>query len=93
VSAVVGVLLALTVLAAWLGVAGFMRLRDPLDRVHCVAFVNAVAGAGLTLAAFCADGFSDRALKILAILMVNLLAGAAISHVTGRAITQRGESA
>jgi len=77
------------VAACWLGTLGFVRLRTPLDRVHCVTFVNAAAGAAVIAAAFVADGASDRALKIVLIVVVNLLAGAAVSHMTGRAITQR----
>ncbi len=82
-------LLAIVVLATWLGCAGYARLRTPLDRMHCVAFVNATAWVALTAAAFVSDGCSGRALKILAITVVNLLAGAAMSHATGRAVLLR----
>ena len=87
------VLLALLVLAAWLGCAGFARLRAPLDRMHCVAFVNVTAGTALTIAAFVSDGVSDRALKVLLITGLSLLAGAAMSHATGRALLLRGSIA
>jgi multicomponent Na+:H+ antiporter subunit G len=87
------VLLALLVLAAWLGCAGFARLRAPLDRMHCVAFVNATAGTALTIAAFVSDGASDRALKVLLVTGISLLAGAAMSHATGRALLLRGSIA
>lgn len=78
------------VLAAWLGCAGFARLRAPLDRIHCVAFVNAMCGTALILAAFLSDGVSVRACKILLVVGVNLLAGAAMSHAVGRALLLRG---
>ncbi len=90
---VVDGLLAFAVLAAWLGCAGYARLRTPLDRMHCVAFVNATAWVALTVAAFVADGASSRALKIAAITVVNLVAGAAVSHATGRAVLLRGGTA
>jgi multicomponent Na+:H+ antiporter subunit G len=83
-------LLAVMVLAAWLGCAGFARLRTPFDRIHCVAFVNATSGTALVLAAFLSDGASDRAWKILLVVGVNLLAGAAMSHAVGRALLLRG---
>lgn len=83
-------LLALLVFAAWLGAISFARLRDPLDRIHCVTFVNAVCGLLLLMAAALTDGPSDRLLKILLMVGANLVTGAAISHVTGRAILQRG---
>ncbi len=88
----VGVLLGLSVAACWLGAVGFARLRAPLDRVHCVTFVNVAGGVAL-VAALLADGVSDRSLKILLVLMVNLVGGAAVSHMTGRAVTQRAGGA
>lgn len=86
-------LLVVTVAGAWLGAFGFARLRAPLDRVHCVAFVNALCGVAVLGAALLDDGLSDRVLKILLIVAVNLLAGSAVSHVTGRMIMQRNEQA
>lgn len=85
-------LLALVVLTAWLGCIGFARLRSALDRVHCVAFVNTAAGTALTVAAFVADGGSSRAFKILLVACLSLLAGAAMSHATGRALVERGSA-
>lgn len=87
---VVDLLLVLVVLAVWLGCAGFARLGAPLDRLHCVAFVNATGGTALTVLAFVSDGASTRALKILLITVVSLLGGAALSHATGRALLLRG---
>jgi len=79
----------LPLLAAVLGAAGLLRLEGTLDRIHAVTFVNAAAGAALAVAAFLADGLTDRAFKIVFIVIVNLLAGAAVSHMTGRALTER----
>lgn len=89
----IDVLLAVTVLAAWLGSAGFARLRAPLDRMHCVTFVNVVAGGAMTISAFLADGASNRAFKILLVAGIALIAGAAMSHATGRALAERGAAA
>lgn len=85
-------LLGLAVLSAWLGCAGFLRLRTALDRLHCVAFVYATTGTLLTAAAFVSDGASDRALKILLLTVVGLLTGAAMSQATGRALLLRGSA-
>jgi multicomponent Na+:H+ antiporter subunit G len=85
-------LLAIMVLAAWLGCAGFARLRAPLDRIHCVAFVNATSGVALVLASFVSDGFSARAWKILLVIGASLLSGAASSHAVGRALLLRGSA-
>ncbi len=84
------VLLTLVVLGTWLGAAGFARLRTPLDRMHCVTFVNVAAGLPLVVAAFLSDGASTRFGKILLIAAVNLLAGAVMSHAVGRALLVRG---
>lgn len=84
-------LLIAVVGAGWLGIAGFAQLRMPLDRLHCVTFVNTVCGVLLTAAAFVSDGVSSRAIKILFIVALSLLSGAAMSHATGRAIIQRGK--
>lgn len=86
----VDALLVVLVLAAWLGCAGFARLRSPLDQLHCVTFVNAACGAALAVVAFVADGASDRAFKILLLVAAALLSGAALAHATGRALVLRG---
>jgi multicomponent Na+:H+ antiporter subunit G len=83
-------LLVATAGAGWFGVTGFARLRTPLDRIHCVTFVNLVAGAALAAAAFTSDGVSNRSLTVLFIVALNLLAGAAMSHAMGRVFLQRG---
>ncbi len=88
-TAVIAALLAVVVGATWLGCLGFTRLRTPLDRLHCVAFVNAAAGTALCVAAFLADGPSTRAWKILLIVLVSLCYGAALSHASGRALWLR----
>lgn len=89
---VIEALLTVMVLSAWLGCAGFARLRSPLDRMHCVTFVNATSGTALVIIGFVADGPSDRAFKILLVAGVSLLAGAAMSHATGRALLLRGSA-
>ena len=79
----------LIVLSASLASFGFARLRAPLDRLHTGAFVNATAGVALAILGFVSDGASVRALKIVLIVVLNLVAGAAMSHATGRALTLR----
>lgn len=88
-SMIVDALLALAVLACWLGAAGFARLSSPLDRLHCVTFVNATAGIAILVAAFIADGVSARTVKILVLNAAALASGAALAHATGRALLLR----
>ena len=78
--------------ATWLGCLGFVRLRTPLDRLHCVTFVNVAAGTALCIAAFLADGASTRALKILLTVIVSVCYGAALSHASGRALWLRAQA-
>lgn len=85
----IDVLLAVAVLDCWLGAAGFARLKTPLDRLHCVTFVNVASGGAILAAAFVADGASDRAIKILVLNAAVLLCGAALAHATGRALQWR----
>lgn len=83
--AAVAAMLALAITAIWLGCIGFARLRSPFARLHCVPFVAAAAGTPVVIAAFLADGFSDRTGKILLLLLIILIGGAALSHAAGRA--------
>jgi len=89
VTAVVDGLLVLLVAVTWLGCLGFARLRTPLDRLHCAAFVNVAAGAVLVALAFVADGSSTRAWKVMAAVLVSVAGGAALSHAAGRALLYR----
>ena len=86
---VIDVLLALLVAVTWLGCIGFARLRTPLDRLHCAAFVNVAAGMVLVALAFAADGPSTRAWKVLAAVLAGVAGGAALSHAAGRALLHR----
>lgn len=88
----VDALLALAVVCAWIGAAGFARLVTALDRLHAVAFVTVGSGLALVLAAFVADGPSTRAFKILLMWLVALIAGAAVNQAAARAILTRDEA-
>lgn len=90
---VIDALLILAVLNTWLGCLGFVRLRTAFERLHCVTFVNAGAGLPIVVAAFVADGASDRALKILLLACLQLLAGAALAHASGRVLLLRRHAA
>ncbi len=91
-TAAIDVLLAAAVLAAWLGAAGFLRLRGALDRLHVVAFVNVLTGIAVTAAALLGDGVSQRSGKIVLIWLLTLVTGAALAHASGRALLLRGST-
>lgn len=85
----VSLLLGVVVLALWLATWGFARLHSPYDRIHCASFGAAAAGLPLVAAAFVSDGASDRAFKILLLVLLLLVSGATLAHATGRAIASR----
>lgn len=82
-------LLALAVLSAWLGAAGFLRLAWPLDRLHCVTFVNVTCGGSILIAAALWGGSADDVIKLALLLGALLMGGAATAHATARAIVRR----
>ena len=81
--------LAASVVAAWLGCLGFLRLRSELDRLHCITFVNVTAAPMIVAAAFFAEGVTPRTVKLAALAVMLLLTGAAMSHAAGRALALR----
>lgn len=86
---VVIVFLGLTVLFAWVGAIGFLRLHSFLDRLHCITFVNVACGLMLIGAALVGGGISSRSLKIIVIVAINVLSGAVTSHASARALVTR----
>ena len=89
---IVDILLAIAVVAAWVGALGFARLASALDRLHCVGFTTIGCGLPIVAAAFVADGPSTRAFKMLLLLAVALVAGAAVNQAVARAIFTRDEA-
>ncbi len=83
--------IALAVACGWLGGLGYVRLRDPLDRVHCVTFSNIGSGLMLLIAALLNDGIASRPLKIGLIWIITIIAGAITSQATGRALVARAQ--
>lgn len=88
-TAFIDVLLAISVVAAWLACLGFARLTDALDRLHCATFVGCAVGPPLLIAAFLTRGASADMVKILFLLVVGVLSGGVLSHALGRAIVLR----
>jgi multicomponent Na+:H+ antiporter subunit G len=82
-------LLAAAVLAIWLGSAGWARLNGPLERLHCVAFINIAAGAFVLAAAGLSGGPADDVIKVALLFGALLTGGAAVAHASARAILRR----
>ena len=89
---VLGGLAALLVASALLGALGFARLHSTLDRLHCVTFVLVGCSLPLVALAFVADGPSVRSFKVLAMVVVALIAGASVNQSVARAVFERDEA-
>ena len=87
----IDVFIVLAVTAGWLGCLGYVRLRDPLDRLHCVTFSNIASGLMLLIAALLNDGMASRPLKIGLIWIITIISGAITSQATGRALVTRAQ--
>lgn len=83
------IVLAAAVIAALIGALAFHRLATSLERLHAGAFVTAVAGAAIVVAAFLTDGVGGRPIKVLLLYLLMLVGGALANHAVARAIHLR----
>ena len=87
---ILAILLALGVAMALLAIVAFLRLATPFERLHAASFVAVAATACFVAAAFVTDGVTGRSLKMVLILVVLVLSGAAANHAVARAVHIRG---
>jgi multisubunit Na+/H+ antiporter MnhG subunit len=85
----VEVMLALVVLACWLGVLGMLRMREPTQALHYLTLPSTIGILGLTAALFVETGWSSIAFKTLLIAMVLLGINSVVTHATARAFRTR----
>ena len=86
---VVDVLLGLTVLCVWLGSAGMVRVRRPMQGLHYVGLPGAMGTMLLTAAMFVQQGFTVLSWKTLLIAVVMLSINSVVAHATARAFRVR----
>ncbi len=82
------ILLALVVLAAWIGVLGMLRMREPTQALHYLS-LPAVGAILLTVAVFIETGPSQASWKTLAICFMLLAVNSVVTHATARAFRTR----
>lgn len=82
------ILLAFVVLAAWLGVLGMLRMREPTQALHYLS-LPAVGAIVLTVAVFVETGPSQASWKTLAICFMLLAVNSVVTHATARAFRTR----
>lgn len=82
------ILLGIVVLAAWLGVLGMLRMREPTQALHYLS-LPAVGAIVLTVAVFVETGPSQASWKTLAICFMLLAVNSVVTHATARAFRTR----
>jgi multisubunit Na+/H+ antiporter MnhG subunit len=82
------ILLAIVVVAAWLGVIGVLRMREPTQALHYLS-LPAVGGIALTVAVFVETGSSQASWKTLAICFMMLAVNSVVTHATARTFRTR----
>jgi multisubunit Na+/H+ antiporter MnhG subunit len=89
---VVLVLLACTVITAWLGAAGLLLLRTPHDRLHIAGYLEIATGTSAALAVIAAHPISASAMKACIILATVVALNAVLTHAIARALWLRAQS-
>jgi monovalent cation/proton antiporter MnhG/PhaG subunit len=82
-------LLAIVVLACWLGVIGMWRMRDPTQALHYLSLPSSVGAFVLTVAIFVEVGPDQAAWKMLFLAAVLFATNAIVTHATARAFRSR----
>lgn len=82
------VLLAIVVLLCWIGAAGMIRMREPMQSLHYLA-LPAMGTVVLTAAVFVTTGNSNAAWKTLFIAITLLSINSVVAHATARAFRTR----
>jgi len=85
----IALLLGAAVLAAWLGTAALVLLRDTFDRLHAIGFVTVVPGLLVTLAVLVHEPLSALALKQVLLYLAALVVGGVLTHSLARAFRIR----
>ena len=88
----VDTLLALAVVASWLGAAAFLFLATAYDRLHAATYVSLTAGFFVMLAIIASQPLSAQALKAAITYAALIGTGAILTHSIGRALRLRDES-
>lgn len=83
------ILLAIVVLACWLGTLGMWRMREPMQALHYLSLPAAGGGLALTVAVFVAQGNTQASWKTLLIACVLFAINSVVAHATARAFRTR----
>ena len=84
-----GGLLAIVVVACWLGVLGMWRMREPTQALHYLSLPAAAGGLALVVAVFVEEGNNPASYKTMLIVVVLLAINSVVTHATARAFRAR----
>lgn len=82
-------LLAIVVLACWLGALGMWRMREPIQALHYLSLPASIGSVALTAAVFVREGNSQASWKTLFIALVLFGINSIVAHATARAFRTR----
>lgn len=82
------ILLAIVVLACWLGVIGMLRMKEPTQSLHYLS-LPAVGAIMLTICVFLETGPTEASWKTAAIAIMLLAVNSVVTHATARAFRTR----
>ena len=86
---VINFLLAIVVLASWVGVLGMLRMPHPTQALQYVALPATAGVAAAIVAVFLQTGIGPTAWKTLLIGLVLLAVNSVVTHATARAFRTR----
>ncbi|HVL54956.1 MAG TPA: monovalent cation/H(+) antiporter subunit G [Burkholderiaceae bacterium] len=84
-AALIGALLAVAVLAAWLAVAGLVAVRGPYGRMHFASLAAVAVPVPIALAALIGEPLGPFGWRALAIAALSVVVGALSAHAIARA--------
>ncbi len=85
----VEVLLAITVISAWICCLGMVIVSDFYERLHYMASVSTVSMFALLAAVVIEDGWGQATIKTILVALVVFVMNAVLTHATARAARVR----
>lgn len=90
-SAIVAVLLAISVLGATVSVVGVLLARDAIDRLHYLGPAGVIGGGAMLLAVVAEAGWSLVTARAAVALVLLIVLSTVLTHATARAALVRGD--
>lgn len=85
----VDIFLGLTALGCWMGALGMIRMRDPYQALHFLAFPALLGMGGVTIAVWVETGWTQATWKCLLICAILAASNSVGTHAAARAFRAR----